>query len=196
MLDSRTVSVVPFHGMLPEGMRRVGLVTHADPRGALTEILRDSWGLGPHAVQWNMVRSRPGTLRGVHVHPKHTDYWILVNGQATVGYRDLRDGSPTAGMAGELRLSGEIPEMLVIPPGVAHGFQFEAWSVHLYGVTSYWNMADELGCKWDDPELGISWPWPGPPVLSPRDAEAKPLRDLLRELVPHQATLVAPPPGP
>lgn len=177
-----------------EGMERRPLVPHRDGRGCFTEVLRESWGLGPRAVQWNLVRSAPKTVRGVHVHLRHFDYWALVDGRATVGFRDIRAHSPTRGLSGELHLSGDVPEVIVIPPGVAHGFQFHGTSIHIYAVTHYWDMADELGCRWDDPELGIAWP-SKEALLSPRDRDARPLKDLLTELDPHQAGLFAPAQG-
>jgi len=179
---------------LADGMERRPLVPHRDDRGSFTEMFRESWGLGPRAIQWNLVRSVPRTVRGVHVHLVHLDYWTLLTGCATVGFRDLRAHSPTRGLSGEMRLTGDVPEIIVIPPGVAHGFQFHDVSVHLYAVTHYWDMTDELGCKWDDPGLEIAWP-EKEALLSPRDRDAAPLRDLLKELEPHQAKLYAPPSG-
>ncbi len=38
-----------------------------DVRGALSEIYRDEWAMGPRPVQWDFIRSKPGVLRGVHV---------------------------------------------------------------------------------------------------------------------------------
>lgn len=181
-------------GCLAEGMKRHPLVPHPDSRGSFTEIFLDSWGLGPRAIQWNLVRSAPRTVRGVHVHVVHLDYWMLVHGRATVGFRDLRVHSQTHGLTGEINLTGGVHEILVIPPGVAHGFQFHDPSIHLYAVTHYWHMADELGCKWDDPELGIAWP-SKEAILSTRDRDASPLENLIRALEPHQAGLYAPPLG-
>ena len=48
---------------------------------------------------------------------------------------------------------------LLIPHGVAHGFYFAEPSLHLYGVTKYWDVGDELACHWADP----GWRFPGPP---------------------------------
>jgi len=172
-------------------MERRPLSLHEDSRGSLTEILRESWNLGPQAIQWNLVRSKPKAVRGVHVHLTHLDYWTLVQGYATIGFRDLRIHSPTYGASGELHLYGDVPELIVIPPGVAHGFQFHTIAIHIYAVTHYWNMADELGCKWDDPGLGIAWP-EKKALLSERDRDAIPLSELVRELKPHQAMLYAP----
>lgn len=178
-----------------EGLERRKLTQHLDARGSLTEILRESWGLGPHAVQWNLVRSKPKTVRGVHVHVTHLDYWMLINGSATVGFKDLRVNSPTHGISGEMHLAGDIPELIVIPTGVAHGFQFHVTCTHIYAVTHYWNMSDELGCKWNDPELAVRWPERFA-ILSKRDQDAASLKNLVKELEPHQARLYAPSQGP
>lgn len=118
---------------------------------------------------------------------------MLIQGSATVGFKDLRAYSKTYGASGEMHLNGYVPEIIVIPPGVAHGFQFHNACVHLYAVTHYWNVEDELGCKWNDPELGISWP-DKDALLSLRDQDAALLKNLLKELEPHQVRLYAPPP--
>ena len=42
------------------------------------------------ATQWNMVRSRPNVLRGVHAHRQHIDYLTMVSGIMILGLQDLR----------------------------------------------------------------------------------------------------------
>jgi dTDP-4-dehydrorhamnose 3,5-epimerase len=147
------------------------LLLHGDERGSFVEIFRQEWQSPVEPIQWNAVRSEPGTLRGVHVHAVHDDYLVVVNGRAFVGLRDLRPDSRTDGLAALVELTAEEPSALAIPAGVAHGFYFPERSLHIYGVTHYWNHADELSCHWNDPDLGI--PWPETPVLlSERDREA------------------------
>jgi dTDP-4-dehydrorhamnose 3,5-epimerase len=170
-----------LQGTLAYGVRRVPLTTHRDARGGFTEFFRAAWELGPDPVQWNVVHSARGVLRGVHVHIRHTDYLVVVSGRASVGLRDLRAGSPTEGAVALVEMSGLALTGLVIPPGVAHGFLFHEPSIHVYAVSSYWDPADELGCHWSDPALGI--PWPAPPTeLSARDARLPPLSALLAAL--------------
>ena len=167
------------------GVGRRPLAMHADSRGAFTEAFRNSWGTGIEPVQWNLVRSHPGVLRGVHVHLRHDDYLIVVSGSATIGLRDLRRDSPTEGRTAMIELRGDALTALTIPPGVAHGFYFREPSIHLYAVSDYWNAADELGCHWADPDLQLRWPTVSP-TLSPRDASAPSLQDLLIELASWQ----------
>jgi dTDP-4-dehydrorhamnose 3,5-epimerase len=166
---------------LPEGVRVRPLDPHADSRGSFTELHRREWGACVDPVQWNAVRSQAGVLRGVHVHPRHDDYLIVFGGRAAVGLCDLREDSPTAGLGACLDLRGDAPAGLTIPHGVAHGFYFHEPSLHIYAVSHYWDVGDELGCRWDDDELGIPWPQ-SEAVISPRDAALPSLAVLRDEL--------------
>jgi len=150
---------------------------HADSRGVFTELFRDSWELGVEPAQWNVVASNANVLRGVHAHWRHTDYLTVVAGRATVGLHDLREGSPTDGLGVAVELGAERPAALVIPNGVAHGFYFGEPSIHVYAVSHEWDPSDELGCRWDDPALGIDWPCDDP-QLSDRDGVLGSLSEL------------------
>jgi dTDP-4-dehydrorhamnose 3,5-epimerase len=167
--------------VLPQGVELRALEPHADDRGRFTELFREEWGAGVAPVQWNAVTSEAGVLRGVHVHVRHDDYLVVHAGTATVGLCDLRADSPTSGLATCVEMTGEEPAGLAIPHGVAHGFYFHEPSLHIYAVSRYWDPSDELGCRWDDPDLGIPWPQPDA-RLSPRDAALPSLADLRREL--------------
>ena len=155
--------------VLPSGVTVRQLQPHGDERGVFTELFRSSWDVGVAPVQWNAVRSEPNVLRGIHAHARHSDYLTVPFGRAVVGLHDLRADSPTAGMPATVELSGNAPSGLSIPPGVAHGFYFLEPSLHVYAVSHEWDPDDELGCRWDDPDLGIEWPCRDP-VLSERDA--------------------------
>jgi dTDP-4-dehydrorhamnose 3,5-epimerase len=168
-------------GTLPEGLLVRQLEPHGDDRGTFVELHRQEWDTQIAPIQWNAVHSEPGVLRGVHVHPCHDDYLTVVRGRAIVGLRDLRDRSPSAGAAACIELSAERPAALTIPHGVAHGFYFPEASIHVYAVSHYWDQADELGCRWDDPALEIPWPQ-REARISTRDESLPPLAILLDEL--------------
>lgn len=170
---------------LPLGVRYRKLDMHPDDRGVFTEIFRESWDTGIAPVQWNVVSSEAGVLRGVHMHVSHFDYLIIVKGRSSIGLRDLRRGSPTEGMTALVEMHGDEMAALTTPPGVAHGFYFHEPSIHMYSVSHYWNTADELGCHWADPALEIPWPMKEAQV-SEHDASARPLAELLKEIAPHQ----------
>ena len=158
------------------GVRHADLRTHADDRGDLTEVFRVSWFDRLDPVQWNYVRSAANVLRGVHCHVDHSDVLVLAEGHMALGLHDLRPESVSTGRSVILELD-PTEQALLIPPGVAHGFYYRERSVLLYAVTHEWNLDDELGCRWDDPELGLQWPCTTP-LLSERDVEAGPLSDL------------------
>lgn len=162
----------------PHGVILHELVSHQDERGSLTEVFRASWAAGEGFVQWNFVASKPNTLRGVHVHPVHSDFLVVLQGCLMLGLHDLRKWSPTYRLSCLVELRGEPLQGAFIPPGVAHGFYFPEHTRYVYGVTDYWNPSDELGCLWNDPQLSIQWP-ASAPVLSPRDREAASLRELM-----------------
>lgn len=171
-------SAIPVVGLLPHDVRLTSLEPHRDERGTFLELFREEWETDVEPVQWNAVDSEAGVLRGVHVHPRHDDYLTAVRGRTTIGLKDLRPGSPSEGFAACVELSAEQPAAISIPHGVAHGFYFHELSTHIYAVSHYWDLADELGCRWDDPGLEI--PWPQSDVhISTRDAEL-PTLEVLR----------------
>jgi dTDP-4-dehydrorhamnose 3,5-epimerase len=156
---------------LPGGVRLEVLVPHRDGRGTLTEMFREEGGWGPRPRQWNVVHSGANVLRGVHVHRVHTDYLTMAAGSMVLGLHDLRSGMATRGLSVMLELRASEPAMVVIPPGVAHGFYFEEPACYVIGVTEYFHTRDELGCSWDAEEFRFAWPCDHP-ILSERDASA------------------------
>lgn len=167
---------------LPEGVRLTPLASHFDSRGDLTEIFRQSWTREFQALQWNLVRSEANTLRGFHVHPRHHDYLVMVDGLMQIALKDMRPGSPTENLAATLSLDAAIPASIAIPPGVGHGFYFPDKAIHIYSVSEYWSREEEIGCRWDDPELGISWGAPDA-MLSHRDETAGTYSEMLTEYI-------------
>jgi dTDP-4-dehydrorhamnose 3,5-epimerase len=176
--------------VLPAGVELHRLQPHADARGVFTELFRDSWELGVEPAQWNLVRSEANVLRGIHAHWRHADYLTVVAGRAVIGLHDLREDSPTEGLGTVVELAADDPHALTIPTGVAHGFYFPEPSLHVYAVSHEWDPEDELGCRWDDPALGIAWPC-AEPRLSARDADLGSLSEL-REGVRQALAAAAP----
>ena len=153
------------------GARVTPLTSHSDDRGCLTELLRNSWQDTPAPIQWNTVTSEANVLRGVHVHRVHWDYFFLLSGEMLFGMHDMRPASPTYRRSVLLPLTGDKLTCVTVPPGVAHGFYYVTPSLHVYAVTHYHDHADEMGCRWDSPELGLKWTNPRP-KLSKRDENA------------------------
>jgi dTDP-4-dehydrorhamnose 3,5-epimerase len=114
------------------------------------------------------MTSNSNVLRGTHVHVTHSDYLTVCTGRVVIGLKDIRPDSQTYGKAQSIVFRGDDAVALTIPTGVVHGFYFSEPTILLYGVSEYWNPSDELGCMWNEPELGLSWPTKTP-ILSPRD---------------------------
>lgn len=163
---------------MPDGVQLISLLPHDDHRGRFVELFREEWNTGVEPIQWNFVRSAANVLRGVHLHPRHGDYLTVAMGRAQVGIRDLRKGSPTENLATSFEMDAAYPCALVVPPGVAHGFWFAEPSLHIYAVTHYFDLDDELACRWNDPDLELRWE-PVDPILSERDATSGSLREMI-----------------
>ena len=153
---------------------------HEDDRGTFTEVFATHWGTGVDPTQWSLVRSHAGVLRGMHLHLRHDELLTVTSGVLWVGLHDLRPESPTAGRSQLLRLAGEEPTTLAFPRGLVHGWIAETAVTHLQAVSeSYVDYAatDNLGCRWDDPDLGLDWPV-APRTTSRRSAGFGSLSDL------------------
>lgn len=144
------------------------------------ECFRDSWSESVRPIQWNVVRSEPGVFRGFHVHVRHSDYLLLAEGRMELGLRDIRHDSPTFGLTALIDVRAESPCAVLLPPGVAHGFAFLEKSIHIYAVSEYWDVDDELACHFRDPEIRIAWNLGAGPKLSERDAKAGSLGDMVQ----------------
>jgi dTDP-4-dehydrorhamnose 3,5-epimerase len=156
------------------------LKPHEDHRGVFVETFREMWPTEVAPVQWNIVTSKSNVLRGFHVHVTHADYLTCVLGELLVGLKDIRSESPTHGQIEMHLLREDTPTAITVPPGVAHGFYSAQPTKHLYSVSHYWNMHDELGCAWDDPDIGIDWPATDP-LLSPRDTTAGSFKQMVAD---------------
>jgi dTDP-4-dehydrorhamnose 3,5-epimerase len=170
---------------LPPGVSIRRLEPHHDRRGWLVEAFRDSWATGVDGAQVNLTWSCARTLRGSHVHGQHADYFVLATGHASVGIRDVRRRSPTFGMTALLELSSESPSAMTVPPGVLHGLYFPVDSLLLTVESHVYDPAEEVRCRWDDPELGIPWPFSSP-VLSDSDLGAPSYREMMAAIEPWQ----------
>src|SRR3954447_17317968 len=172
------------------GVYHVEPDVHGDARGFFVETYWREWfPLGREMIQGNRVDRQPGAIVGLHYHLHQADYWYVPAGLARVVLHDLRSGSPTDGatLCFDLgtRADGTHDHAGVfIPPGVAHGFAALTTVTLTYLVDGYYNVADELGVAWDDPEIAADWGVTDP-ILSGRD-QANPSRaELFERSRPH-----------
>lgn len=166
----------------------VVLVTEAiqDDRGFFLESFRAdqfrSLGLPHEFVQDNHSRSAGGVVRGLHFQydaPMGKLMRVTV-GSAYLVAVDIRPGSPTLGQWFGIEASAENRRQVWAPAGFARGFcVLSAVAEVQYKCTAIYNQLGESGIRWDDPELGISWPV-GDVKVSEKDRHALTLRQWLQ----------------
>ena len=84
---------------------------------------------------------------------------------------DLRPGSTTYRRWFAAELNDVNRRMLYIPKGLAHGYLTLQDNVEAYyHVSARYSPADARGVRWNDPAIGIKWPFE-PAVISDRDRE-------------------------
>lgn len=132
-------------------------------------------GLDLNFVQDNHSRSGQGILRGLHyqLHRPQGKLVRVTQGEVFDVAVDLRQSSPQFGQWVGVHLSGENHRMLWVPPGFAHGFLVLSESADfLYKCTDFYLPEHERCIRWDDPDIGITWPMidGALPQLSAKDA--------------------------
>lgn len=131
-------------------------------------------------VQDNHSRSSKNVLRGLHYQIQQAQGKLVraVVGEVFDVAVDIRQGSPTFGKwVGEV-LSAENKRQLWVPAGFAHGFvTLSETAEFLYKTTDYYAREFERAILWNDPSIGIEWPFSGAPALSEKDGSAVLLAD-------------------
>jgi dTDP-4-dehydrorhamnose 3,5-epimerase len=126
-------------------------------------------------------------VRGLHLHGRQLDRWVIGTGRAFVALVDVRPmlaGGETP-VVGTRILAAD--DWVEIPAGVAHGFMALEPVELVYLVTNEYDGSDEAGFAWDDALAGVPWPLPAPtadgrPILSGRDRSNPPLVTLVERL--------------
>jgi dTDP-4-dehydrorhamnose 3,5-epimerase len=142
---------------------------------------REATGLDVSFVQDNDSRSESGVLRGLHYQVGRPQGKLV---RCTVGsvfdvVVDLRRSSATFARWVGVELSEGNFRLVWIPVGFAHGFYVLNGPAEVqYKTTDFYHPAGDRSIRWDDPTIGIDWPFDGIPVLSDRDAAAPLLGDV------------------
>lgn len=146
-------------------MRGVSLIAvnrQTDSRGSFTKILKYSdLGSVPEFKLEEVFSSysERGTIRGMHLQVGDASNWRIIqvlNGSAFDVLLDLRPSEPTY-LATQINLlDDKSPQTLVVPPGVAHGFQALANTEMLYLSSHHYVRALDTGVN--PLSIGIEWP--------------------------------------
>ncbi len=137
-------------------------------------------GLKRQFVQDNHSKSQRGVLRGLHYQIQQPQGKLVrvVAGEVFDVAVDLRKSSPSFGRWFGTHLSAQNQHQLWIPEGFAHGFVVLSETAEfLYKTTDYYAPEHERSLLWNDPELGIEWPFDEAPQLSAKDQAGKRLSD-------------------
>lgn len=151
---------------------------HGDDRGFFSETFsaKAFAGIDPEVnfVQDNHSLSKDvGVIRGLHFQtPPHAQGKLVrvPEGKVLDVVVDIRVGSPTYGQHLCVELSADNWLQLWVPAGFAHGFcTLEPNTVFCYKVTEYYAPEHDSGIAYNDPDLGIDWPFGSDAILSCKD---------------------------
>ena len=154
MIDGVTVKKLVVRDDVPD-------TDQTTKRGFLMEVLRNDDRLLKKFGQSTFTVTHPHTVKAFHKHDRQDDLWFVSSGRARIVLYDDRPASPTYRermtlIAGE----GEY-KLILIPAGVAHGFQVVSDSpVFLfYHTTESYDPKnpDELRIPYNDPAIGFAW---------------------------------------
>jgi dTDP-4-dehydrorhamnose 3,5-epimerase (EC 5.1.3.13) len=161
------------------GLKVVERSSRGDRRGFLARLfcadeLADAGWCKPVAQVNQTFTKMAGTVRGLHFqHPPQAEMKLVTCLQGAIWdvAVDIRAGSPTFLQWHAEELSASNRRAMLIPEGLAHGFQTltdECGLIYLH--TAAYSPACEAGLHPRDPLLSIAWPRPIA-ELSARDAK-------------------------
>lgn len=167
-----------------EGVYIIDVQVYGDNRGYFMETYQENAfkkaGLDYRFVQDNQSRSKKGVLRGLHFQKTHPQAKLVrvLEGEVFDVAVDLRKNSPTYGKYVGALLSGDNKKMFMIPRGFAHGFVvLSDTATFAYKCDEFYHPEDEGGIIWNDPTVGIDWPFGGEPLLSEKDLKNPTLQE-------------------
>lgn len=175
-----------------EGLTIVEPKVFGDNRGYFMETYNkndfDEEGLNYDFVQDNQSASKKGVLRGLHFQINFPQDKLVrvINGEVFDVAVDLRDGSKTFGKWFGVKLSAENKKQFLIPKNFAHGFLvLSDYAEFCYKVTDFYHPNDEGGLMWNDPDIGVEWPFPegiteNDIILSEKDKVNASYKDFLK----------------
>jgi dTDP-4-dehydrorhamnose 3,5-epimerase len=143
-----------FHAPTIQDMKYKPLRTIVDGRGDVIELWSLPWvereGVIPPQHVYQSATDY-GVVKAWHLHAVHTDQFTVTRGKMQVVCVDIRSESLTFGHVNSFIIGIQAPAMILIPPGVMHGWkalsQPETIVVNLQSHP--YDPADELKFPWD-----------------------------------------------
>ena len=144
-----------------DGVLTKPLRIHCDDRGFLTELCKEGEPTYRQIKQTTYTEAHPGVIKAFHWHKKQFDIWFFTRGWAQVVLHDLREDSPTKGETNVFYMGEKNPLLVLIPPGVAHGYRVLGGETAglLYHTSEAYDpkAPDEERIDYDDPMIGFDW---------------------------------------
>ncbi len=97
---------------------------HSDERGYLMEIFRRDELNNFQPAMAYVSLTKPGVIRGPHEHVTQSDCFVFIGpGVFRLYLWDSRVNSETKGEAMEIEVGSSNPSLVIVPPGVVHGYK-------------------------------------------------------------------------
>jgi len=116
---------------------KIDLVAHVDDRGYLIEIIRAT---DPHFTKFGQVylvgNFAKGVIRAFHKHNVLWDWFFISHGAAKFVLVDDRADSPSYKEQEVFVISSRNPSLIVVPPGVYHGWMSLADDTQMISTAS------------------------------------------------------------
>lgn len=160
-----------------DGVELIETPRHRDDRGYFSRTFDREWLAAAGTafdVQQTAIsqNARRGTIRGMHWQdaPEHDPKIVrCIKGRMFDVVVDIRRNSPTFLKWQGFELSADGDQSLLIPGGLAHGFQTLTDETELlYLIGAPYRQELSRGIRWNDPVLAIAWPL-AVSVISERD---------------------------
>lgn len=140
-------------------VKKIDLIAHVDDRGYLIEILRSSddyfTKFGQVYLVGNFAR---GVIRAFHKHNVLWDFFFISHGAAKFIFVDDRENSPTYKEVNTFVVSSRNPSLLVVPPGVYHGWMSLEDDTQLISTASeVYNRESPDEVRVPPDSLGVKW---------------------------------------
>jgi dTDP-4-dehydrorhamnose 3,5-epimerase len=158
---------------------------YEDARGYFMETYREDQfrelGLPERFAKDNHSYSKKGVVRGLHFQwdPPMGKLMRVTRGAAFLVAVDLRLGSPTLGKWVGVEATAENRKQVWAPASFARGFCALTDDVEVqYKCTGTYNGKAESAIRWDDSDIGITWPVRDV-IISEKDRKAQTLAEWL-----------------
>lgn len=163
-----------------EGLKVIEPKVFGDDRGYFFESYNyndyKAAGIDMEFVQDNQSASKKGVLRGLHFQKEFPQDKLVrvIRGEVFDVAVDLRKDSKTYGKWFGVVLSEENKKQFFIPKNFAHGFLvLSDYAEFAYKCTDFYHPNDEGGLLYNDPDIGIEWPFEDGVELTLSDKDQK-----------------------